>query len=96
MTFQFVAEQQGYFPVRRLCRSLGVSASGYYAWRHRPPSQRSLVNQLLLMHIRAVYAANRRTYGSPRIQAELQACGFHFNRKRVVRLMRLNHLRARH
>lgn len=96
MIYQFIDEQRSSHSVRRLCQGLRVSASGYYAWRLRPASRRSLTNQTLLVHIRAIHAAVRGVYGSPRIHAELCARGYGYNLKRIARLMRLNHLRARH
>jgi putative transposase len=73
--------------VVRMCRLLGVSPSGYYAWRQRPPSERALANAALAEQIRAVHARSRGTYGSPRVHAELRAAG-PVGRKRVARLMR--------
>ncbi len=96
MTYQFIDEQRRTYPVLRLCRGLGVSSSGYYAWRRRGPSRRSLANQALLLEIRAIHAQTRQTYGSPRIHAELRARGHRCNLKRVARLMHVYHLRARH
>jgi putative transposase len=96
MIYQFVEEHRAAYPVRRLCCTLGVSPSGYYAWRQRPPSLRSLANQRLLTHMRVIHAEVHETYGSPRLHAELVARGLPCNVKRVARLMRLYHLRARH
>jgi putative transposase len=96
MTYAFIEEQRQVHSVRCLCRGLKISASGYYAWRRRPPCKRSLANQALLVHIRAIHAEMRQTYGSPRIHAELRARGLRYNLKRVARLMRLNQIRARH
>lgn len=89
-------EQRASYPIRRLCRTLGVSASGYYAWRGRSPSRRELANQVLIVQIRAIHAEMHETYGSPRMHAELCARGYPCNVKRVARLMRRDHLRARH
>lgn len=80
-------------PVRVLCRCLGVSPSGYYAWLERPASARSVADAALTATIHAIHAISRGTYGAPRIHAELtdptgayrSRCG----RKRVARLMRL-------
>ena len=95
MTFQFIDAQRQQFPVERLCAALDVSDSGYYAWRQRPISAREQTNQELLMHIRTIHAQSRRTYGSPRVHAELRAQGHVCNRKRVARLMRTHGLRAK-
>jgi putative transposase len=71
------------------CRLLGVSRSGYYEWKDRPPSVREQENELLLKHIEKVHAESRTTYGSPRVHAELSmALGLPVNVKRVARLMR--------
>jgi putative transposase len=73
--------------VATVCRVLDVSASGYYAWRHRPPSARAQADQALLEQIRAIHAHSRGTYGAPRIHAELAAQGVHVSRKHVARLL---------
>lgn len=96
MIYQFVDNHRAEYPVMRLCRTLGVSPSGYYAWRQRPPNSRAAANQYLLTHMRAIHAEVHETYGSPRMHAELIARGLPCNVKRVARLMRLHHLRARH
>jgi putative transposase len=67
---------------------LGVSPSGYYAWRKRPLSPRARVDVELSAHIDAIHRASRGTYGAPRVHAELAARGIHLGRKRVARLMR--------
>lgn len=79
----------------RLCRALGVSKSGYYAWQKREPSRREERDGELLAQIREAHARSRRTYGSPRVHAELRAEGTRCSRKRVARLMRAAGLSAR-
>jgi putative transposase len=71
-----------------MCHVLGVSTSGYYAWRSRAMSKRRRENQALTQRIERVHRESRRTYGSPRVHAELQAEGECVGRKRVARLMR--------
>jgi len=71
-----------------MCRVLGVSLSGYYAWRHRKPSARARKDAELSEKIRSSHQASRGTYGSPRIHADLAAEGLRVGRKRVARLMR--------
>ena len=78
---------QGAHRVATVCRVLGVSASGYYAWQHRPRSARAQADRALLEQIRAIHERSRGTYGAPRIHAELAAQGVHIGRKRVARLM---------
>ena len=77
-----------------LCRMLGVSKSGYYAWRSRPPSKRSREDYALTEKIREVHHRSRETYGSPRVHAELRALGMRCGRRRVARLMRVAGLRG--
>lgn len=71
-----------------MCRVLGVSPSGYYAWRKRPPSRRSREDKALRERIEDIHKQSRSTYGAPRIHAELRAQGTRVGRKRVARLMR--------
>jgi putative transposase len=66
---------------------LGVSPSGYYAWRKRPASLRKQRDGELLRRIRTIHAASRETYGRPRIFAELKDDGVRIGGKRVARLM---------
>ena len=54
-----------------MCRVLGVSPSGYYAWRHRKPSRRAREAEALTKKIRKIHKRSQGTYGAPRIQAEL-------------------------
>lgn len=61
----------GGLPVQAACRLLDVAESGYYHWRSRPPSQRSIRHAWLLDQTRAVHAASRGTYGAHRVHAEL-------------------------
>ena len=77
-----------------MCRVLGVSPSGYYAWKHRPPSNRAVANEQLLGRIREIHAFSRQTYGQPRMYAELRDEGWWVNHKRVRRLMRLDGLQG--
>jgi putative transposase len=94
MRFRFIDQHQAEFPVTRLCEVLGVSTSGYYAWKKHALSQRALANQKLVLQIKAVYAENYQAYGRPRIHAELVAQGVRCSEKRVARLMRQHGIRA--
>ena len=77
------------YPITRMCRLLGVSPSGFYAWRQRAPSARAQLDERLRARIRVIHERSRGTYGAPRIHAELVAAGIRVSRKRVARLMRL-------
>ena len=78
------------------CRVLGVSESGYYAWRQRPPSARARADRELSQRIRAIHEQSRGTYGTPRIRAELRDAGVACSRKRVARLLRQAGLQVCH
>jgi putative transposase len=71
-----------------LCRVLGVSASGYYAWVRRGASQRARRDAELLAQIRRFHGRSRGTYGSPRIHRDLRDAGIRVGRKRVARLLK--------
>ena len=77
-----------------MCRVLGVSASGYYAHRKRPPSARACADAELSARIAQIHRCSRATYGAPRIHAELAATGIQVGRKRVARLMKVARLRG--
>jgi putative transposase len=79
---------QAMYPIVTMCRVLGVSTSGYYAWRQREPSQRAQMDAALTVQIRQIHADSDQTYGAPRIRAELAANEVRVGRKRVARLMR--------
>jgi len=81
--------------VAALCRKLGVSRSGYYAWRRREASQRKLDDQRLLPVMREIFKKSRETYGYPRLYAALRAKGIVCGRHRVARIMRENGLKAK-
>ena len=78
---------QARFPIATMARLLGVSPSGFYAWRDREPSQRQQYDEVLKACIGNIHQRSRGTYGAPRVHAELAAGGVHVGRKRVARLM---------
>ena len=71
-----------------MCRLLGVSTSGYYAWSKRSPSTRAREDAVLTKKIRTYHQVSRCTYGAPRIHTDLTEAGIRVGRKRVARLMR--------
>ena len=91
--FRLIEAEKAGHSVVRMCRLLGVSPSGYYAWRKRPPSARARADAALTTTIRAIHAGSRGTYGAPRVHAELgDVHGVRCGRKRVARLMRADGL----
>lgn len=82
------ADAKGALSVRAMCRVLGVSHSGYYDWRDRPPSARAVANAILTERIRQVHRDSDETYGMRRVRAQLRHEGQRASRKRVARLMR--------
>lgn len=86
--FRFIAAEKANASVVRLCRLLGVSTSGFYAWQQRQASRRAREDADLLERIRDVHANSHCTYGAPRVHAELRAHGRWVGKKRVARLMR--------
>lgn len=95
MRFALVDQAKEEFPVHRLCDVLGVSQSGYFAWKSRPASERQHQDMVLLAHVRSSFARSNGTYGSPRMTQELQDSGLAVGRRRMARLMRENGLVAR-
>ncbi len=86
--FRFVAAEKANHRVSTMCRVLGVSTSGYYAWNARKPGLRARQDRALTELIRAIHRHSRSTYGAPRIHAELRLDhGVACSRKRVARLM---------
>jgi putative transposase len=94
MIFSSIKDHQAVWPIRRQCRVLGVSASGFYAWLNRKPSQRAVANEHLLKDIRRIHWDHSRRYGSPRIQATLRSEGKTVGKARIAKLMRDNDIQA--
>ena len=87
-----MSAHQAEFHITTMCRVLGVSTSGYYAWRSREKSRRRREDEALAEQIERIHRGSRRTYGAPRIHAELRETGKRVGRKRVARLMRASNL----
>ncbi len=95
MRFAFIAAEKAVFPVSLMCRTLGVSRAGFYAWCRRATAAHARADERLGLEIAAIHAESRQRYGSPRIHAELADRGCRTSRKRVARLMRQRGLAAR-
>ena len=94
MKFRVVEDCRDAWPVQALCRVLGVSTAGYYAWRSRPEGKRAVEDRALLADIRQAHADSGGRYGSPRVHAALRAHGRWVGRGRVERLMRRHGVRG--
>jgi transposase InsO family protein len=94
--FAFIAAEKAYSEsMVRWCRAVGVSRSGYYAWKKRPESERTREDRRLGAKVSESFEKSRRTYGSPRVHRDLAAQGEHTSRKRIMRLMQEKGLVAR-
>ena len=95
MKYACMARHVDEYDVRLMSEVLEVSPSGYYAWRKRPPSERAIADERLLLNIRLAHAKSDGDYGAPRVQRELKDDGLHVGTKRVARLMRQDGLKGR-
>jgi putative transposase len=95
MRYRAIQEHDRRYPIRLMCRALAVSAAGYYAWRSRPESARSVSARTMLSAIRVIHRESRETYGSPSIWDALVKQGHRIGEHRVARLMRQEGIRAK-
>jgi len=86
--YECIDRRRSRYPVQMMCGVLGVSRSGYYAWRVRPESSRTQQDRELMRVIRQVYTESDGTYGSRKVRQELLASGFGCGRRKVAKLMR--------
>ena len=93
--YEFIEEEKASFSVSSMCRALEVSASGYYDWRSREPSERQRRRDDLAIKVRAVHHRSKDTYGSPRVRAQLVRMGETVSEKTVAGIMQQEGLRAR-
>jgi transposase InsO family protein len=93
--FAVVEEKKAEYPIAALCRALGVSRTGFYAWKARPESKHAVDDRRLRVLVRESFRRNKRRYGSPRVHRELSNHGVRTSRKRIVRLMQQEQLVAR-
>ena len=94
MTYQFIHAHRAQHSLGRLCQTLGVSRSGYYAWRTRPLSARQQANTHLLHQMHALHTATKARYGAVKLWKALLAAGMSCGRHRVARLRRQHGLVA--
>jgi putative transposase len=93
--FAWIQTEKAHYPVRKLCRWLGVTPSGFYTWCTRPASAHATRDRQLTVLVQASFDASKQRYGSPRIHEDLLAQQERVSRKRVIRLMQAAGLQAR-
>jgi putative transposase len=93
--FSFIHAEKAGFPVAALCRVLGVTRQGYYAFVKRPPSPRALDEEQLRQRLKELHVENRETYGSPRMLRALRAEGVRVSKRRIERALRALELRVK-
>ena len=87
MRFQFLKENQRKYNIKKACKILKISRSGYYEFLHRKKSKRAIENAALTEMIEDIFQENHGRYGARRIQLVLEKQGIQANSKRVSRLM---------
>ena len=95
MKYRFIDAHRSQWPVRLMCQVLQVSSGGYYTWRDRPASAQQQRREVLKTEIEAIHQEFKQRYGSPRIQAELQARGQSCCVNTVAKLMRQHGIAAK-
>src|SRR5882757_7731426 len=93
-TYEFIKAHRDRYSVQMLCRVLEVAVSGYYDWLKQPISNHALEDVRLLRLIRASFVASHGIYGAPRVFLDLREAGETCSKHRVMRLMRVNKIRA--
>lgn len=94
--YEFIKSHRGEYSVDSICRMLEVAPSGYYEWIAHPVSRRTQEDARLLRLIRASFVASQGVYGAPRVFLDLREAGETCSKHRIMRLMRVNGLRALH
>lgn len=94
--YRFIRAEKADHSISAMCRVLGCSRPGYYAWARRPECRRAVDDRALAREIRRIWTARNRAYGSPRLHARLRREDVRVSRKRVERLMRAHGIRGRH
>lgn len=94
--YRLIHAEEANYPFTLLCRVLHVARSSNYAWREGEATRRrrQTADDALAHEITVLHLASRRTYGVPRIRAELRRLGWRVNRKRMARVMRQRDIRG--
>ncbi|WP_141525796.1 IS3 family transposase [Bacillus pseudomycoides] len=93
--FQYLKENKHKYNIKKACKTLNISRSGYYEYLQRKPSKRTLENRVLSEEIQQIFEEYKGRYGSLRITKVLEKKGIEVNRKRVGKLMRQMKLYAK-
>jgi putative transposase len=93
--FSFIHAERAQFPVAALCRVLGVTRQGYYAFVKRPPSPRAVEEEQLRERLKELHVESRQTYGSPRMLRALRSEGVRVGKRRIERALRALELRVK-
>ena len=96
--YEAVYAHRSQFSVKKMCRMLSISESGYYRWLRQPESKRTIDNKELIERIKELYAEHKGMAGAPMITADLkkEERFSHVGLNRVARLMRENNLRCKY
>ena len=95
MKYGFVKAHRSTFSIKKMCRVLEISKSGYYKYQTKPASQRDKDDDKLLSRIKDIYKDNKGRYGSPRIKEQLDKERIICGKNRVARLMNQNNIKAK-
>lgn len=95
MRFQFLKDNQDKYNIKKACKTLNISRSGFYEHLQRKPSNRAIENEVLSQHIKRIFEEHKGRYGAKRISKSLEKEGVSANHKRVGRLMRAMELYAK-
>ena len=94
MKYAFITTEAANHRITLLCRVLAVSRSGYYGWRSRTESPRTIDDRRLLRHIREAHRQNRQAYGALKTWRVLRQQGIAGGKHRIARLRRQHGIEA--
>ena len=95
MKYTFIKNHEYLFPIEKMCNVLEVGSSGYYKWKNKPVSKRTLRKNEIKQQITTIYFTSKQRYGSPRITIELNALSYRISRITVAKYMRELGLRSK-
>ena len=95
MKYTFIKNHEYLFPIEKMCKVLEVGSSGYYKWKNKPISNRTVRKNQIKQQITEIYFDSKQRYGSPRITTELNALGYKISRITVAKYMKELGLRSK-